>query len=177
MPNIPSRATFSLSNRNIVRQLQTKMPLTYNIGTRMNEKLTQTKLRIVTRCPELQKLLKLHRLDKITLFKAEKLLQAILDNRHPKPDSCLVNHGISATTIYHIGPSCGNRSEHSTLNLNNVCDIQICKCDPNFSIAGTTRPIRRMHCFCQLATGKCTDQYMQNTLGKVLFPSKYNKQK
>lgn len=139
-----------------------------------NDKLTQFQLRIAPRCPELDHLLKLYKADKITLFKANNLFRAIRDSRTPRPaDCCLADGAMNATIIYNITGDI----KFSALHMPNMCKIKHCKCDPNFAITNTTPTARKLHCFCQLASGKCTDEYMRHTLGLALFPLKYPKQK
>ncbi len=144
----------------------------------MKSKITQTQLRIVLDDKNLTRLLKLYNLDKITLFHAQKLLQSMLDCRDDRTrPECTKHNGIFASLVYHIGPQTGNDCPSNGLYLSNVCDINKCRCDSNYTTANTTKPERKMQCFKQLASGKCTDEFMRRTLGATFFPEKYAKQK
>lgn len=134
--------------------------------------IQKTKLNIITNCPELQYMLKAYKMDTITLSHANKLLQSILDCR-PTDTTCKCMSPIYASAEYFIGPSVGNNSENNKLVINNLCCVKHCLCDEKFTQEKTNSSVRRIHCFCQLAAGKCIDEYTQNTLGRILFPKKY----
>ena len=54
-------------------------------------------------------------------------------------------------------------------------------CDTNPQCGKTTRKLddtaKMKHCARNLRTGKCTDEFIKNTLGAILFPQHYGKQK
>ena len=145
----------------------------------IKERMSQIQINIIAIDKVLSQLLKTYNLDKTTLIPAKRLLRAILDCRnnriHP---GCTPCRGIYASITYGVGPSIGVNSENCNLNIGgSICDINKCKCNPQFTMAQTKKSERNKYCFRQLRAGKCTDEYMQRTLGITLFPDKYTKRR
>ena len=131
-------------------------------------KLAHLNLRWMVYHPEIQHLLHLNNLDHMTFYKTNRFIQSLMDTRIEE-DSC-IKRAMTATVTYYIG---SGHDDHSTLYLCNICDIKKCRCDEYFNAANHTPTERKLHCFRQLAAGKCVDRYMQHTLGAALFPKMY----
>lgn len=87
-------------------------------------------------------------------------------------DSCLCL-GLMLSVNFNVGADSTEKCKGGMADLIGACYVHKCKCCPEFIMSQHNVYEWSRVCFNQLASGKCTDKYMQNTVGWALFPQHY----
>ncbi len=100
-----------------------------------------------------------------------------IEQRAPQwQDSCL-RDGLLLDVSFTVSGMCDNNFVIGNADLIGVCDITSCKCDKNYDVMADSVKGRGRFCFEKLSTGKCVDENVCATVGRVLFPQYYATQK
>lgn len=106
----------------------------------------------------------------------QQYLMSAFDTKTYAPDACIRTLSLDYSDHTHFGRALGGIGHHRSLELGNMfyfdqkpkCSKQNCKLDEAAKIK---------HCARNLKNGKCCDEFIRNTLGAILFPQHYGKQK
>ena len=90
--------------------------------------------------------------------------------------SCLRN-GLMLDTRFTVATMHDYNFTMGDADLVGLCDITRCKCDADFAVTGVGLKHRTRHCFENLVSGKCVDEYVRQTVGCTLLPNLYTKDK
>ncbi len=123
-----------------------------------------------------QQQLKKHNVVGLSMRQVQQLGQLLIDNMGQINNTCLRN-GILLDINYSIDCGMDYSWAAGRVQLLGLCDVVHCKCDETFNFDASGVRKREKMCFERLATGHCKDNFVRNTVGCVLFPGVYGKQK
>lgn len=111
----------------------------------------------------------------ISVEQAQKIMDTFNTNG-VAPNACIKTLSMEYKDSVRFGQMPGFGPRYSTLDLNGLfyCDTHPqCK-----QISRKMNEVSKLkHCARNLRAGKCTDEFIKNTLGAALYPQHYGKQK
>lgn len=111
----------------------------------------------------------------INLTERDKLMN-VLNTNCVAADACIRSLGLSYTDHVNFGHMLGQTKRNRTLNIDGMFYFdQDTKCGTPNPHMDEEAKIKR--CARNLKAGKCRDEFMRKTLGAILFPQHYAKDK
>ncbi|MBQ3039106.1 MAG: hypothetical protein IJD41_00930 [Alphaproteobacteria bacterium] len=105
-------------------------------------------------------------------------LQELLQHDNVAPNACIKTLSMQFNDQVHFGniPGAGNR--YRSLDIDGLFYLDTNpQCATKTNTRKWTDKKKLLCCARNLRTGKCTDEFIKNTLGAILYPQHYGKQK
>ena len=94
------------------------------------------------------------------------------------PNACIKTLSIQFTDHVHFGNTPGTGTRYRSLDIDGLFYLDTNpQCVKNTNTREWTDKKKLLCCARNLRTGKCTDEFIKNTLGAILYPQHYGKQK
>lgn len=107
-----------------------------------------------------------------------KKLQELLQNDTVAPNACIKTLSIQFSDHVHFGKIPGNAQRYRSLDIDGLFYLDTNpQCVKNTNNRKWNDTAKLKCCANNLCTGKCTDEFIKNTLGAILYPQHYGKQK
>jgi hypothetical protein len=114
------------------------------------------------------------KLGKITSEQVFQLLEAFGTN-NSAPNACIKSLSMDYRNCVQFGPN--NKNENKNNSELNLTGMFFPANNPQCTNCKGSDSAKVKSCARNLRAGKCQDEFIKNTLGKILFPQHYGKQK
>ena len=105
-------------------------------------------------------------------------LQELLKSGNVAPNACIKTLSMQFTDHVHFGNIPGTGQRYRSLDIDGLFYLDTNpQCVKNANTRKWNETKKLKWCANNLCTGKCTDEFIKNTLGAILYPEHYDTQK